>query len=102
METQRKPLSPALWLVLALLSLSLLINYIDRSSVSTAAPLIKTEFSLSASQLGALFSAFSWTYAFLLILSGWLVERYNAGWILAIGFALWSVATLLTGFATGF
>ena len=27
-----------------------------------------------------------------------LADRYNVNWILAIGFALWSVSTLLTGF----
>src|ERR1041385_1607576 len=99
-EDQRT-LTPALWIVLALLSISLLINYVDRSSISTAAPLIRVEFGLSGKQLGLLFSAFSWTYAFFLILSGWLADRYNVNWILAIGFALWSVSTLLTGFATG-
>jgi ACS family D-galactonate transporter-like MFS transporter len=94
--------SPLLWLVLALLSLSLLINYVDRSSISIAAPLIKAEFGLSASRLGIIFAAFSYTYAAFLILSGWLVDRYNVGWVLAIGFAVWSSATLLTGFAHGF
>jgi len=103
-ETARpasRDLTPALWIVLGLLSTSLLINYLDRSSISTAAPLIRDEFALSASQLGLLFSAFSWTYAFFLVLSGWLADRYNVNWILAIGFALWSVSTLLTGFANG-
>jgi len=103
-ETARpatRDFTSALWIVLALLSTSLLINYVDRSSISTAAPLIRDEFALSASQLGLLFSAFSWTYAFFLVLSGWLADRYNVNWILAIGFALWSVSTLLTGFANG-
>src|ERR1051326_7599613 len=98
---QRK-LTPALWIVLALLSFSLLINYVDRSSISTAAPLIRYEFGLTATQLGHLFAAFSWAYAFFLILSGWLADRYNVNWVLAIGFAIWSVATLLTGLADSF
>jgi MFS family permease len=105
METtspSRSSVSPRLWLVLALLALSLLINYIDRSSLSTAAPLIKGEFALSSSQLGVLFSAFSWTYAFFLILSGWLADRYRVNIVLAVGFAVWSAATLLTGFSHGF
>jgi len=84
----QRTLTPALWIVLALLSISLLINYVDRSSISTAAPMIRSEFSLSATQLGHLFAAFSWTYAFFLILSGWLADRYNVNWVLAIGFAI--------------
>ena len=97
----RNVVTPALWIVLALLALSLLINYVDRSSISIAAPLIRNEFGLSASQLGVLFSAFSWTYASFLILSGWLADRFKVNWVLAIGFAVWSVATLLTGIANG-
>jgi ACS family D-galactonate transporter-like MFS transporter len=97
--SNRNSLTPALWIVLALLSISLLINYVDRSSISIAAPLIKSEFKLTATQLGWLFAAFSWTYAFFLIMSGWLADRYNANLVLAIGFAVWSVATLLTGMA---
>jgi MFS transporter, ACS family, D-galactonate transporter len=100
-RSEKRDLTPALWIVLALLSISLLINYVDRSSISTAAPLIRNEFGLSATQLGNLFAAFSYTYAIFLVLSGWLADRYNVNWILAIGFALWSVSTLLTGFANG-
>ena len=48
--------------VLFLLALSVLINYIDRSNLSIAAPLMKDELGLSASQLGTLLSAFFWTY----------------------------------------
>lgn len=98
---EQRKLTPALWIVLALLSISLLINYVDRSSITIAAPLIQTQFKLSATQLARLFSAFFWTYAFFLVLSGWLADRYNANWVLAIGFAVWSVATLLTGIANG-
>lgn len=98
----QKPLTPALWIVLALLSISLTINYVDRSSISTAAPIIRNDFGLTATQLGHLFAAFSWAYAFFLIISGWLAERLNVNWVLAVGFAIWSVATLLTGFSDGF
>lgn len=90
------------WIVLVLLSVSLLINYVDRSTLSFAGPLLQKEFAISATQLGTLFSAFSLTYCIFLILSGWLVDRYNVGWILAIGFFIWSASTLVTGFASGF
>ncbi len=47
---------------LALLAISVLINYIDRGNLSLAAPLLKDELQLSPWQLGILFSAFFWTY----------------------------------------
>lgn len=88
--------------VIPLLALALFINYVDRGNLATAAPLIKDELKLSASQLGVLISAFSWTYALAMPLSGWLAERFGAYRIVALGLAIWSLATLLTGFATGF
>jgi MFS family permease len=91
-----------LWRVLALLVLSISINYIDRANLSIAAPLLKDELGLSASQLGVLLSSFFWTYAVFQIVSGWLVDRFDTKWVLAAGFFLWSVATTATGLAQGF
>jgi MFS transporter, ACS family, D-galactonate transporter len=83
--------------VLFLLGLSVFINYIDRANLSVAAPLLKDELGLSASQLGILLSAFFWTYACMQLLAGWLVDRFEVKWVLAIGFFVWSTATAFTG-----
>jgi MFS family permease len=88
--------------VLALLALSVFINYIDRGNLSIAAPTIKDELGLSASQLGILLASFFWTYACFQLASGWLVDRYNASWIFAGGFLLWSAATAATGLVHAF
>lgn len=48
--------------VVALLTLSVFINYIDRGSLSIAAPALKDELHFSAGQLGMLLSSFFWTY----------------------------------------
>ena len=88
--------------VLFLLSLSVLINYIDRSNLSIAAPLIKDELRISASQLGILLSAFFWTYALMQIPAGWLVDRFDVKWVFATGFFVWSAATAVTGLLHGF
>lgn len=83
--------------VLVLLGFSVFINYIDRANLSVAAPLLKDELGLSHAQLGLLLSAFFWTYACMQILAGWLVDRFEVKWVLAIGFFLWSLATAFTG-----
>jgi len=88
--------------VAVLLSLSVFINYVDRGSLSIAAPLLKDDLGLTASQLGVLLSSFFWTYAFCQILSGWLVDRFNVNWLLAIGVTVWSLATLSTGLVHSF
>src|SRR6266436_2148548 len=95
-------LSPALWGVLTLLFLALFINYIDRGALSIAAPIIKEQFGMSPGKLGVLLSAFFWTYASFLLISGWLADRFDAGYVLAAGFFVWSVATLFTGVLPGF
>jgi MFS transporter, ACS family, D-galactonate transporter len=95
-------LSPALFGVALLLSISVLVNYVDRGTLAIAAPLLKEDLHLSASQLGILLSAFFWTYAPCQILSGWLVDKFEVNWLLALGLLIWSVATLTTGVLHGF
>ena len=92
------------WLLatLLLLSLSVFINYIDRGNLSTAAPLIKTEFRLSASQLGFLLTSFFITYTLLHPFVGWLVDTVKPSRVLFVGFLIWSLATIFTGLASTF
>lgn len=82
---------------MVLLALAALINYIDRGNLSIAAPLLKDELNLSASQLGILLSSFFWTYSLFLPVSGWLADRFDAKWVMAVGFFIWSGATSATG-----
>ena len=85
-----------------MLVLSVFINYVDRGSLSIAAPLLSGELQLSPSRIGILLSCFFWTYAVVQLFWGWAVDRFDAGAALAIGFVIWSVATVCTGFAMGF
>jgi ACS family D-galactonate transporter-like MFS transporter len=100
--TERARLSFDLYRVALLLSVSVLINYIDRGTLSIAAPVLKEDLNLSASQLGILLSSFFWTYALFQIVSGWLVDRFEVNWLLALGVLVWSVATVGTGVVHGF
>jgi MFS family permease len=88
--------------VLALLAVSAVISFIDRGNLSVASPVLALEFKLNSVQLGVLLSAFFWTYAGFQIVAGLLVDRYGAWLIYGLGFLLWTVATMLTGFAAGF
>lgn len=87
---------------LALLAVSYLINYIDRSNLGVAAPLLKDELQISGSQLGLLLAAFFWTYTGMQFIVGWAVDRFDANRVLAAGFLLWSLATIATGLVAGF
>ena len=88
--------------MLLVLGIAVLLNYVDRGNLATAAPLLQDELSLSSVQIGWLLSAFFWVYAPAQIVAGWLVHRYDLRIVLAVGVALWSAATALTGLAGGF
>src|SRR5271155_4246616 len=90
------------WLVLALLVISVGINYIDRSNLSIAGVQLASELKLQPYQLGLLYSAFFWTYSTCQIFAGWLIDRYSVIWVFAVGYLLWSGATAVTGLLTGF
>lgn len=89
-------------IIVPLLGLAIFINYVDRGNLATAAPLMKDELSLTATQFGILVSAFFWTYTPGQVLAGWLGEKLNPYRTLAIGLAVWAIATALTGLASGF
>jgi MFS family permease len=87
--------------VAILLCLALLVNYIDRGTISTAAPLIQKQFALSDYSMGWVLSAFFWTYVIFQPINGALADRFGAERVLASGLALWSIATVMTGLSSG-
>lgn len=92
------------WTLLILLVASIFINYIDRSNLSIAAPLLEKELSLSPTRVGLLLSSFFWTYALLQLfgIAGWLTDRFPVALVFTGGFLLWSVATIATGLLSSF
>jgi len=86
---------------MGLLFITVVINYLDRSNMSIAAPAISAEFQLDPVQLGLVFSAFSWTYTPFQLPGGWLVDRVHPRVLYPAIIMLWSLATLSFGFANG-
>src|SRR6202162_5534686 len=90
------------WMVLLLLCLMYLITYLDRVSISNAAPLISQEFGFSKATMGVIFSAFVWAYALFQVPGGWLGDRFGPRKVLSFIMAYRTVIAVLTTFATGF
>ncbi len=88
--------------ILAAIFINVVINYMDRSNISVAAPFIIKSFSLDSVKMGYIFSAFGWTYAFLQIPGGVMTDRFGPRILYSISLILWSLASLLQGFAKGF
>ncbi|MBL0914511.1 MAG: MFS transporter [Sphingopyxis sp.] len=87
--------------VVALIALSVLLNYIDRGAIGVAAPLMKDELQLSATGFGLAVSAFFWVYAPACLFVGWLCDRFCVYRVFALGVAIWAISTALTGFIGG-
>jgi MFS family permease len=100
----RVRMTPREFTIVILLFVSVVINYIDRSSLPMAVPLIERQFTLSPLQIGSLLSAFFWTYALVQVLgvAGWFSDRFQPGWVLFFGYLLWTVAMALTGATSSF
>jgi len=87
--------------IMVLLFVSVTINYLDRSNLSITAPLMRESLGLDTAQMGYVLSAFGWTYAFLQIPGGWLVDRVAPRVLFAVLIVAWSIATILLGFTAG-
>lgn len=97
----RQASGATLTLLVALLALSVMLNYVDRGALGIAAPKLTGDLALSPKQYGWAVSAFSWAYAPLCLVMGWLCDRFCVYRSFALGLALWAVCTLLTGFTGG-
>src|SRR5256712_6601479 len=78
------------------------LNYMDRWVASAASPLIQQEFHLSDALVGLLGSAFLLAYAFAALPFGYWADRGVGKTVVSAGVAIWSLATLFTGFARNF
>src|SRR5579864_5132724 len=88
---------------LAVLTFINLFNYLDRWVVAAVVESIKrSELHLSDTQLGLVGTGFIFVYTLTSPIFGSLGDRKSRPPLIAVGVALWSIATALGGFARGF
>jgi MFS transporter, ACS family, D-galactonate transporter len=90
------------FIILALIAVGTMINYLDRSVLSVAAPFLGEELHIDAAVMGVLFSAFSWTYAAAQVPGGVLLDRIGTRLTYFFSVTLWSIFTGLQGVANSF
>ncbi|HEY4379487.1 MAG TPA: MFS transporter [Acidobacteriaceae bacterium] len=90
------------WAVVAMLWCVCLFNYADRQSIFSVFPLLANEFRISDFQLGIIASSFMWMYAGFGPVAGWISDRLPRKTVILGALAIWSIATGLTAFATGY
>lgn len=89
-------------LVLVLVCSIYFVVYMDRVNISVAAGDLRQEFQLTNGQLGQVFSAYAYFYAIIQLFGGWLADVLGPRLTLGLFGAVFSVATVMTGFAGNF
>jgi MFS transporter, ACS family, D-galactonate transporter len=77
------------WKIFLLMLMLTSVNYIDRTSLSVAMPLIGKEFGLDPAMQGLILSSFFWTYAFMQVPGGVLADRYKPRIVIALSTVGW-------------
>jgi len=88
--------------ILTMVFFTVVINYLDRSNISVAAPALREDLGIDTIKMGYIFSAFGWTYALLQIPGGIIADKIKSRILYAFILTFWSIATLLQGLANSF
>lgn len=65
------------WIVCGFLWVAVAVNYVDRTALSAATPIIMKEFNIDGTEMGIIMAAFFWAYALLQVPMGLLVLFLN-------------------------
>lgn len=90
------------WVILSLVFIATGLNFLDRQVLSITIIRIQKEFQLTDIQYGWINTSFLISYALMFTIAGRLIEKWGGKAGLAFSVALWSVASCLHGFMTGF
>ncbi|WP_019555106.1 MFS transporter [Propionispira raffinosivorans] len=99
MEIGEKPTKARLG-ILALLFVAVAINYMDRANLSVAGSAIQSQFDLSATELGILFSAFTWSYTIAQIPVGILLDKFGPRLLYGAAITIWGLFTFIMAFSS--
>src|SRR3954454_23161466 len=83
------------WQIVLMLFLAGIVNYLDRSALSVAAPLVTTDLGLTPADLGLVFSSFFVGYAIFNFIGGWASDKLGGKRVFSLAMAVWSVLSEL-------
>ena len=89
------------WVAVGLLWMVALLNYLDRQMLATMKPAMQIDIEelQSATNFGYLMAVFLWIYGLMSPVSGIIADRLNKKWLIIGSLFVWSLVTLLMGFA---
>ncbi|TCL02090.1 MULTISPECIES: MFS transporter [Sodalis] len=86
------------FIILLFIFLATVFNYVDRATLSIAAPFMSKELGFDAVTMGWAFSAFGWAYVAMQLPGGWLLDKYGSRLVYGVGLIVWSLLTFLQGY----
>lgn len=92
---------PLRWWIIALITLGTILNYLARSTLSVAAPTLKTEFAMSTEQYSWVVLAFQASYTVMQTVAGAVLDALGTRvgfFVFAVG---WALSNMAHAFATG-
>lgn len=78
-------------IILVMLTLAMVINYLDRSALAYAMPFITQDFYLTPEQKGIIFGSFSIGYALFNFIGGVLADKYGPKRVFTWSMSVWSI-----------
>lgn len=95
--SEKRLTSNARFKVFGVLWIIILLNYIDRSTLSIAMPYIAEDLHITPEVKGWIMGTFFWTYLIFQIPGGWLLDKFGPRKIVSICAASWGVLQALLG-----
>jgi ACS family hexuronate transporter-like MFS transporter len=89
------------WVMIGLVFLATVVNYLDRQTLSVAAPVITEQFHMSNVDYSRVVSAFMLAYTVMNAVSGPMIDRLGTKLGYAVCIAWWSIASMLHALARG-
>lgn len=89
------------WIVVCLLTLSTILNLLDRQTLSILSPFLRTELHISVTQYSYVVAGFMASYSVMYAVGGWFVDRIGERIGMAFCIGWWSVCTMLTACIVG-
>ena len=96
-----RPAPRVRWTIFSIIFLLVVVNLVDRVSLSIGMPTIAKEFNLSPAMQGVILSSFFWAYALLQLPGGWMIDRFGPRKIITGSTLFWGIFQTLAAFATG-
>jgi ACS family hexuronate transporter-like MFS transporter len=89
------------WVIIALVFFITVVNYIDRSAIAFAMPILGKRFHLDEEDIGLTLGAFNIGYALMVFIGGLLVDRLGSRRVWLVAALIWSLSIASTAAVTG-